>query len=453
MTFTGRELAHMLNIGSVDGRFYQRLKIAIDRFIPLRFRAITETESQEDVKWLNVFQEASFSLDRTTGRCTGSITWTDKLIQSMDCGFFRFLDSSRYMKLDGLTAKHLYRHLASAFEKTPVVVVDTRQLARQHLGILNLPEYFSRLMQTLEPALDQLIRNQVLGSYHVVEPKEWSIALHRHADYAPESATVLQQSPRGSMELWRAQCAKQLEEAGIPPRTAALYAESAEQREQLFVLKRAARILEAMRKEEVLPHVAVGLITRSLETAGEEGRELLDWCEIAVEVCLEKKQSRQQLKNPAGLLVKLIKDTDARQRFVSKDREESWKRTFRQREQTAARQHQEAEQQELILEYEQFRQQMASNLFRDLPDSRKKALRKQKHDTLRPQERFQRISVKQQEQEIDDLIRQDLASREAPSFERWHVRQRAQQAVLPFFAEVFEATLSPNIPPASFPES
>ena len=104
VTFTGREIARILDIGTVHGKFYKRLKLAMDRFIPLRFRALTETEQREEVKWVNVFQEASFSLNRVTGRCTGSVTWTDKLIQSMDCGFFRLLDANRYLDHDGITA-------------------------------------------------------------------------------------------------------------------------------------------------------------------------------------------------------------------------------------------------------------------------------------------------------------------------------------------------------------
>jgi hypothetical protein len=105
ISFTGREIARILDIHSVHGKLYQRLKLAMDRFIPLRFRALTETDQQEEVKWLNVFQEASFSLDRTTNRFTGVITWTDKLIQSMDLGFFRAIDARRFMQLDGITAK------------------------------------------------------------------------------------------------------------------------------------------------------------------------------------------------------------------------------------------------------------------------------------------------------------------------------------------------------------
>src|SRR5215467_1883683 len=47
VTFTGRELAKILDIGAVHGKFYKRLKLAMDRFIPLRFRALTETERSE----------------------------------------------------------------------------------------------------------------------------------------------------------------------------------------------------------------------------------------------------------------------------------------------------------------------------------------------------------------------------------------------------------------------
>src|SRR5215470_3684374 len=66
ITFTGREIAKILDIGTVHGKFYKRLKLAMDRFIPLRFRALAENEVQEEVKWCNVFQEDSLSLDRVS---------------------------------------------------------------------------------------------------------------------------------------------------------------------------------------------------------------------------------------------------------------------------------------------------------------------------------------------------------------------------------------------------
>ena len=99
----------------------------------------------------------------------------------MNSGFFRVLDAGRYMELDGITGKHLYRFLAVAFEKTDMVLMDARKLAIEHLGIVNPPKYLSRLMQTLEPAFDQLIRIEVLGSATISsKPDRWEIALRRH---------------------------------------------------------------------------------------------------------------------------------------------------------------------------------------------------------------------------------------------------------------------------------
>ena len=40
VTFSGREIAKILGIHSVHGKFYQRLKMAMDRFIALRFRGL-----------------------------------------------------------------------------------------------------------------------------------------------------------------------------------------------------------------------------------------------------------------------------------------------------------------------------------------------------------------------------------------------------------------------------
>src|SRR5579862_1421015 len=227
VTFTGREIARILGIGMVHGKFYKRLKLAMDRFIPLRFRALMENEQHEEVKWLNVFQEASFSLNRTTGRCTGSVTWTDKLIQSMDSGFFRLMDANRYMELDGITAKHLYRFLAVAFAKTEVVIIDARQLSMEHLGILNPPKYLSRLMQTLEPAFEQLMRIGVLGSYQIVSSEDWRIALHKHADYVSERKTLQLHSGLADPEARRAWCQERLQQGGFASKAAIAYCQAA----------------------------------------------------------------------------------------------------------------------------------------------------------------------------------------------------------------------------------
>ena len=433
VTFSGREIARMLNINSVHGKFYQRLKLAMDRFIPLRFRALTATDQQEEVKWSNVFQEASFLLDRETGRCTGSITWTDKLIQSINNGFFRVLDAGRYMELDGITAKHLYRFFAVAFEKTDLIVMDARKLAMEHVGIVNPPHYFSRLMQTLEPAFDQLMKIQVLGSYNVISAEDWRIAMHRHPSYVPERKSLMLQSTT-CPELSRAHCQGILEKAGFSYKQVTAWGAAAETSEQLYALERAAQLVLAMKQEGVLPHVAASYVSRALEmgAAGGEGQELLDWCEMAVDICRQKQRTGQNLKNAAGLLVKIVKDPASRRRYLDQHMEAAAKERYRQRERAILRQNQEVEERALILEYEQFRQITAQELFEQLSDSSKQALAKEKAEFLRREGRLERMAPEVRDREVLELILQDLARNDVPPYSKWLLRKRAGQAVLPF---------------------
>lgn len=434
VSFTGREIAKILGISAVHGKFYKRLKLAMDRFIPLRFRALTETEQREEVKWCNVFQEASFSLNRVTGRCTGSVTWTDKLIQSMDAGFFRLLDANRFMELDGITAKHLYRFLAIAFAKTDVVIMDARQLATEHLGILNPPKYLSRLMQTLEPAFEQLMQIQVLGSYQIVSSEDWRIALHKHAAYVSERKTLQMHSALTDPAERRTNSQEQLQRGGMTAKIAAAYCQAAATAVDFYGLERCARVLTAMVEEEVLPHVAVSIVRNAFEmgATSADGTELLDWCEIAIHLCRQKRRTGQSLRNSAGLIVKIIKDPAARSRIVSPELESVLKQTYRRQQDLAERQDREQVERSLILEYEQSRMNIAEILFQEMPDLKKAMLRKQKAEVLRQQDRFQRIPPDVQEREIDAAILQELAKQEAPPYEKWRLRKQAQQAVLAF---------------------
>ena len=432
ITFTGREIAGILGIHGVHGKFYQRLKMAMDRFIPLRFRGVAATDRQEDIKWLNVFQEASFTLDRTSGRCVGSVTWTDKLIQSMNNGFFRVLDAGRYMELDGITAKHLYRFLAVSFEKQDLIIIDARKLAADHVGILNPPKYLSRLMQTLEPAFEQLVRIEVLGAWHVLDSEKWELALHRHRSYVPERDALLSSDPADSLEFARLCCQKALEKAGFPEKLAEEAVTGAADRLEVYALERTARLTEAMVDQGVLPHVATGLLRRALEpVSAEERRDLLDACELAIQICGNKKAAGQALRNPAGLIVKLARDADARRRLVPEHVEAAARTGFRHREASIAATHDHAERHALVVEYERFREDFALSVFRDLPEHAKQTLRKEKSEMLREQGRLHRIDAQTREEEIDNLICIDLARKETPPFEKWHLRRQARQAVLP----------------------
>jgi hypothetical protein len=117
---------------------------------------------------------------------------------------------------------------------------------------------------------------------------------------------------------------------------------------------------------------------------------------------------------------------------VSAEAEKAFRETFRRREQMAERQHDELEEQALILEFEEARERIAESIFNDLADAKKARLRKEKAEQLRQQERFQRLASAAQHAEIDAAIRQDIARSELPPYEKWRLRKQAQQAVLPF---------------------
>jgi len=225
-----------------------------------------------------------------------------------------------------------------------------------------------------------------------------------------------------------------LEKAGFSYKPATVWTAAAETPEQLYALERAAQLVLAMKQEGVLPHVAVSYISRALDMGGSagEGRELLDWCEMALDTCRQKQRTGQSLKNAAGLVVKIVKDPASRRRFLDEHMEAAAKERYRQRERAILRQNQEVEERALILEYEQFRQTTAQGLFEQLGDSSKQTLSKEKSELLRREGRLEKMAPDLREREVTELILQDLARNDVPPYSKWLLRKRAGQAVLPF---------------------
>jgi hypothetical protein len=352
----------------------------------------------------------------------------------MDSGLFRLLDAGRYMELDGLTAKHLYRFLAVAFEKTDMVIVDARDLATKHLGILSLPHYFSRLMQTLEPAFDQLVQIGVVGSYHVVEAENWRLALKRHPNYVPERKALLEQSPGALAKLSREHCLDLFEKAGLPAASVQAYCDAAQSAPQFYALRRASHVLLAFKDEQVLPHVGSSFIRRALEDGAwtPAGQEQLDWCEIAVEVCRQKKAQGQKLSNAAGLIVKLVKDPEARAKLVTADAAQSMRALFRSRERAYLQQVDYEVERDFILEYEEFRQRLGASLFQDMSSVAQNAARKRQLESLGEQDRFDKMTSQERDAELEQMVIAEIGRKESPAYEKWRLRKQAAQALLPF---------------------
>jgi hypothetical protein len=217
----------------------------------------------------------------------------------------------------------------------------------------------------------------------------------------------------------------------MPEKLAQRYSEQAETKADFYQLERAARVLEALVEHGVVAHVALGLVRNALDAgvSTEEGLRALDICEIALDTCRQKKTAGQNMKNPAGLLVKIIKEPEA---LIGEEVIDSTRKTFRQQEQAIFAQQELAEQRALVMEYEQYRDETARTLFEELTETTRANLRKEKAEIFRQQARYEKLDAKAREQEIDDLVCHDIARREVPPFEKWYIRRRAQQAVLPF---------------------
>ena len=172
------------------------------------------------------------------------------------------------------------------------------------------------------------------------------------------------EAPSGAPELQRTQMVKALEKAGFTGKLIAAALPPIPEKQDFYAIHRAVQLLDAMKEQEVLPHVAMSLIRRALELCASEGegRDLLDTIEMAVDVCRHKRESGQNLRNAGGFLVSFVKDEAVRRRLVSEEQETMTKTRYRQRELSMMRQEQQAEERTLILEYESFRQEPAKQV-------------------------------------------------------------------------------------------
>jgi hypothetical protein len=269
----------------------------------------------------------------------------------------------------------------------------------------------------------------------VFSAEDWTVALHRHDSYVPERKTLLQVGTLANLETAREWAASLLGHAGFTARAAAIFSDRySGDRLSLYRLQRAARLVEELKQEEVLPHVALALIRQPLDAGLNEDESIaaLDWCEIALEVCRQKRNQGQTMKNLPGLLIKIVRDEKTRQRTVSAETAEFYLRRFRDREQAALQQAVEEEDRELIVKYEQYRQNEARRLLEGLSAEARKKLWNHCADQLRQQDRFSRVPPEERDREIEQLVLHEIAKKEVAPFNNWSLRQRARQAVLPF---------------------
>jgi hypothetical protein len=245
---------------------------------------------------------------------------------------------------------------------------------------------------------------------------------------------LLSPDAAGTRDLNRACTHTKLEKAGLSEKIARRFAQMAQTPSEFYQLDRAAHLLQSFIEEGMLPHVAQGIIRRALDAGmdTDQGVAMLDTFEIALETCRKKKHASQNVSNPAGLIVKLIRDQEAEQKLISADLIEHARHTFRQREKAAMALLELEEQRSLVIEYERYREETARVLYDEMSESARAILRREKAESLKQQPRFDKLDAQAREREVAELVYLEIAKRDVPPFEKWYMRRRARQALLEF---------------------
>lgn len=215
------------------------------------------------------------------------ITWNKVVFESFEAGYLKSIDYGLYLRLRHAIAKRMYRFLSKRMYFGPDLTFDLYDLAFAHIGISDTYRgNAGKIKEKLQPAIDELVNVGFLEPMdktdrYTKRGKDWDIRLIQKAPCPLPSSTSA--TPEGS----------------VPQLVAALAARD--------VTKAAAEILVQQYPEE---NIRAKI-------------EAFDWL-------LEQREKRIA-KNPAGYLVKSIKeDYAAPKGFVPKA-----ERDRRQREKEA----------------------------------------------------------------------------------------------------------------------
>jgi hypothetical protein len=128
--------------------------------------------------------------------------------------------------------------------------------------------------------------------------------------------------------------------------------------------------------------------------------------------------------------VKVIKDTESRSKLVPAGSVANLRASFRRREESIRRRAAQDEQMQVVLEYEQFREKEGLRILESMSDDRRRALRAEKLETLRHQDRFRQLSADVLREEADQLLLQEIMRKQVVSCDKWQLRRKVRQTVL-----------------------
>ncbi|ADV64313.1 hypothetical protein Isop_3757 (plasmid) [Isosphaera pallida ATCC 43644] len=188
--FTRWELIRVLGWPN-SGQSYARLELSLKRWanvFVLYENAWWERRQQTySSKGFGIIDDFELH-DGVEGRSLSNIAWNEVFFQSLEAGFVRTIDLRILLKLRHPTSQQMYRFLGKHFHHSPVLTLDLRTFACEHVGINRNYKDNGKLKEKLQPALEELEQMGFLepmdraSRYAKVGPNRWTITLKRRSD-------------------------------------------------------------------------------------------------------------------------------------------------------------------------------------------------------------------------------------------------------------------------------
>lgn len=304
--FTRLELIRMLGWQD-EGRNYDRIKLSLLRIKAVNYIYDNAWWDARQKKWttraFNIIDNVEINDSRAAsgqgGLFPSRIVWNEVVFDSFQTGFLRNIDFQLCMRLEHPTALRLYRFLGKRFYVKPDWTFDLKELAYEHIGLGRNYEGGTQIARKLQPAIDELERVAFLEPLSAAErfPKrgrEWSIRFVQKAAVRPDALPVTEEDA---------------------PSPASLH------------------LIEALDHRGVTRGTAEELVNQHAAEAIAAKIDVFDW--------LVGKQDKRLAKNPAGYLVKSIRDDYAAPTgYVSKAERQRYEETRKAKDQAEAEERQ-----------------------------------------------------------------------------------------------------------------
>lgn len=269
--FSRYELIHLLGWRD-EGRSYRRLEQSLKRWLGVTLYYENAWRDNTHKRWVDAHfhllddlvlyrRPASHAVGsaKTCGSSLSSFTWNEIVFRSFQAGFLKKLDLGVYRQLRLTAAKRMYRFLDKKFYFSRTLRFELPVFACEHIGVSRRNDA-AQLKRRLDPAIEELERVGFLTPlpaserYHRLRRGEWDVVFVQHPDHGKQQRAV--------------KCLSDLENQ---------------------LVERGVTLTAAVKL--VRNHAAASIESK-----------------IAVFDALRQKDDRRISRNPAGFLVKSIRD-------------------------------------------------------------------------------------------------------------------------------------------------